>query len=244
MNLQIVKFLLKKTKKDYEKIAEEFSDTRQYLWEDLKEFNQYIQNGDTILDLGCGNGRLFELFNNKKINYFGIDNCEKLIEIAKEKYKLTKVNFFIEDALDLSFEDQKFDVIFCVAVFNHIPSKELRIKVLENIKRVLKKDGILIMTNWNLYQKKFFFFVIKNFFKKIIFYFSKTIMNLDFGDVFMPWKLKDEIIHRYYHAFTMRELSELFKKTGFKVIKKYYTQKHKKTNFWKGHNIIFIAKLF
>jgi len=242
MNLQTKKFLLKKVKEDYEKLAEIFNHTRKYLWEDFKEFKQYVKDGDVILDLGCGNGRVFELFNDKKINYFGVDNCEELIKKAKEKYQSPNAIFLVEDALNLSFENQKFDAIFCIAVLNHIPSKELRIKVLKNIKKVLKKDGILIMTNWNLYQKKYFPFIIKKFFLTIFSFFNLSKKKLDFGDLFIPWKSKNKIIKRYYHAFTIRELSNLFKQTGFRVIKKYYAQKGEKTNWQKGHNIVFIAK--
>ncbi|MBI4653196.1 methyltransferase domain-containing protein [Candidatus Kuenenbacteria bacterium] len=251
MDSQTAKFLLKKTKEDYAQIAEEFNHTRKYLWKDFEKLDQYVKDDDVVLDLGCGNGRLFELFNNKKINYFGIDNCPELIEKAKEKYQSSNAIFLIEDVLDLSFEDQKFDAIFWIAVLNHIPSKELRIKVLENIKRILKKEGILIMINWNFYQKKYFLLIVKNFFSTIFSFFNFSKKKLDFGDLFIPWKLtlnhkgsglEDKIISRYYHAFTTRELSKLFQQTGFKVIKKYYTKKGEKTNWWKGYNIIFVVK--
>lgn len=244
MNPQTAKFLLKKTKKDYAELAEIFSHTRKYLWKDLKEFDQYVKDGDTILDLGCGNGRLFELFNDKKVSYVGVDNCEELIKIAKEKYQSTSATFLVGDAVDLPFENEKFDAIFCIAILNHIPSKELRIKVLKDIKEILKKDGILIMTNWNFYQKNFFPLIIKSFFA------SFFLKKMDFGDLLIPWKLKDssrcgvdKIVHRYYHAFSMRELSRLFKQTGFEVIKKYYTQKGEITSWWKGYNIVFVIKI-
>jgi ubiquinone/menaquinone biosynthesis C-methylase UbiE len=242
MDLQTVKFLLKKTKEDYKQIAENFNHTRKYLWKDFEKLDQYVKDGDVILDLGCGNGRFFELFKTKKINYFGVDNCEELIKKAKEKYQSSIVTFLVKDILDLSFESQKFDAIFCIAIFHHIPSKELRIKVLENIKRILKKEGILIMMNWNFYQKKYFTLIIKNFFSTFFSFFNLSKKKLDFGDLFIPWKLKDRIILRYYHAFTTKELSKLFKQTGFKIIEKYYTKKGEKTNFWKGHNIVFVAK--
>ncbi|PKL72645.1 hypothetical protein CVV26_00015 [Candidatus Kuenenbacteria bacterium HGW-Kuenenbacteria-1] len=280
MNLQTINFLLKKTKKDYAELAEIFSHTRKYLWKDLKEFDQYIKDDDTILDLGCGNGRLFELFNNKKIDYIGIDNCEELIKIAKEKYQSTNATFLVGDAINLPFKNEKFNAIFCIAVLNHIPSKKLQIKVLKNIKKILKKDGVLIMTNWNFYQKKYFSLIIKSFFFSL---FSKAPLikslsqachgrirgflnklnplslpdihqkdlkeNLDFGDLLIPWKLKDssccgmnKIVHRYYHAFLIQELSQLFKQTGFEIIEKYYTKKGEKTNWWNGYNLVFVVK--
>lgn len=249
MNLQTAKFLLNKTKEDYECIAESFSHTRKYLWADFKEFEKYIQDKNYILDLGCGNGRLFEMFNNKKINYTGVDNCKKLIKEAKNKYSLLGASFLVADALDAPFGDQKFDAVFCIAVLNHIPSKELRIEFLKNAKKILKNNGILIMTNWNLYQKKYFMLVIKSFFIKIVSYliywlktFGLPARKLDFSDIFIPWKLKNKIIQRYYHAFTTRELFKLFEQTGFNVIQKYYTKNGKKINWWRGYNIVFICK--
>ncbi|MBU1349956.1 class I SAM-dependent methyltransferase, partial [Patescibacteria group bacterium] len=102
MNLQTAKFLLNKTKEDYECIAESFNHTRKYLWADFKEFKKYIQDKNCILDLGCGNGRLFEMFNNKKINYTGVDNCKGLIKEAKNKYSSLGESFLVADALDAS----------------------------------------------------------------------------------------------------------------------------------------------
>ncbi|PIX02803.1 SAM-dependent methyltransferase, partial [bacterium (Candidatus Gribaldobacteria) CG_4_8_14_3_um_filter_42_11] len=41
-----------------------------------------VKDGDKVLDVGCGNGRLVKAFENKKISYLGVDNSEKLIKLA------------------------------------------------------------------------------------------------------------------------------------------------------------------
>jgi SAM-dependent methyltransferase len=43
-----------------------------------------------------------------------------------------------------------FDVIFFIASFHHLDSFEKRKKVLSETKKLLKEDGIIFMTNWDL----------------------------------------------------------------------------------------------
>jgi len=49
------------SRQGYEKISHDFSQTRKVFWEELSFLKDYINNGDSILDLGCGNGRFLEL---------------------------------------------------------------------------------------------------------------------------------------------------------------------------------------
>ena len=185
----------------------------------------YIKKGDRILDLGCGNGRLFDLFRimgvQDKIEYVGIDGSEKFIEIAKQRYGNC---FQVADILNLPFSDNYFDTIWSIAVFHHIPSKELRLLALKEMKRVLKDKGRIIITCWNLYQKDYLSLLLRYFFRKI---FNKS--RLDFKDVFVPWGNSN--IKRYYHAFTKKELEELFKESGLGIIEsKFLRRNNKKTN--------------
>ena len=142
------------TRRNYNLIADDFSRTRRNLWPELSFLKEYVENGDKILDLGCGNGRLAELFKDKEIEYIGIDNSEKLIELAKNRYAAEKIRFIATDGVNLPFPENYFDKIFSIAVLHHIPSRELRLKFLSEARRVLKKDGIAVFTVWNLWQKK------------------------------------------------------------------------------------------
>ena len=198
------------TRRNYNLIADDFSRTRRNLWPELSFLKEYVENGDKILDLGCGNGRLAELFKDKEIEYVGIDNSEKLIELAKNRYATEKIRFIATDGVNLPFPDSYFNKIFSIAVLHHIPSRELRLKFLNEAQRVLKKDGIVVFTVWNLWQKKGIKFQIKFFFLKIL-----GLSRLDFRDVLMPYAAKNAKVLRYYHAFTKKELSNLFLKAGF-----------------------------
>jgi SAM-dependent methyltransferase len=229
MEREYAEYLLENTKEDYNLIAEDFSRTRYSVWSELGLFSKYINEKDKVLDLGCGNGRLLDLFKKKNIIYTGVDNSEKLIEIAK---KINPgANFFVADSLNLPFQDNYFDKIFCIAVLHHIPSVNLRRQFIKEAKRVLRPGGIFIITVWNLWPKC-------DTFKKIIKFSILKILRkkkLDFKDIFVPWQNR---INRYIHCFTKRELNKLIREAGLKV-KESGIFKRKET---KNYNIYLVAE--
>ncbi len=228
MKKEYAEIILKKTKENYNLTAEDFSRTRQTVWEELKFLFDYAENNDKILDLGCGNGRCLDFLKDKKIDYTGIDNSEELIKIARKKYP--QINFQVADALKLPFPDNSFDKVYSIAVLHHIPSGELRVQFLKEAKRVLKPGGVLILTVWKFHRKKELFCLIKYTILKLI---GKS--ELDFKDVFEPWQNK---INRYYHWFLGREMIILVKKAGF-ILEKSRIIKNQKGN---RRNIYVICK--
>ncbi len=207
MDKDYAQFLLEKTRNDYNAIAEDFSSTRRFVWLGLGPLYHYASPGDKVLDLGCGNGRLLQIFKNINIDYTGVDNSEKLIEIAKKTYP--GATFLAADALHLPFPSDHFDKIYSVAVLHHIPSQELRLKFLEESKRVLKPGGLLILTVWDLWRGRGWKLNLKFGILKLL-----RMSKVDFGDVFVPWAQKYQ---RYLHCFTKGELVNLAEKAGFKL---------------------------
>lgn len=221
MDPKYAQYLIQKTKEDFNKIAESFSESRKELWPELRELKKYIRDGEEVLDLGCGNGRLFEFFKDRVVEYIGVDFSEELIQKARKRYG---DYFKVANVQNLPFSDNYFDSVWSIAVFHHIPSRQLRLTVLGEIKRVLKKNSRVIMTCWDLYQPNYLKLLLKFTLIKL---FKKS--KLDFKDIFAPWKNTE--IQRYYHAFTKRELKKLFGKSGFRVEElKYLERNGKKTN--------------
>ena len=213
-------------RRNYEEISENFNLTRKKeIWPEIRQVADKIKDGDRVLDLGCGNGRLLEALKDKKIKYLGMDASESLIKKARLNYP--GYEFTVQDILDLKLEKiEKYNYIFCLAVLQHIPSQELRVEVLKEIKKLLIPGGEIVISNWNLWQsKKHFPLIVKNYFIKI---FGQS--KLDFGDLIFSWKNSrgEEISQRYYHAFTKNELRLLIKKAGLRI-KKIYSDNY---NYW------------
>lgn len=184
--------LLQKVKNDYLQIAEDFSTTRNYSWKEFEIFKKYLKKGQTVVDIGCGNGRLRSNLLNG-IKYIGVDNNQILLKEAK---KLHPIEQFIKgDLLKIPLKKEIADVTFCIATLHHIPSAGLRKKAVSELKRITKKNGLVMITTWNLWQKKYW----KSFLKTIF-------HEYEWNDVFIPWANK---VKRYYHAFTARELKKL-----------------------------------
>jgi ubiquinone/menaquinone biosynthesis C-methylase UbiE len=206
MEKEYAEYLLVKTRENYNLIADDFSRTRDEIWDEMFFlFENYLKAGDKVLDLGCGNGRWFKLFQTYSADYIGVDSSVKLIDIAQKNNPEAK--FKVEEGLNLSFPDNWFDKVYSIAVFHHIPSKEFRLKFLEEAKRVLKPGGTLILTVWKLKEQSYL--LIKYTILKLL---GKS--KLDFRDIFEPWGKKAE---RYYHCFSESELIDLVKKSGFKI---------------------------
>jgi len=219
MDKKTEKELLNIVCKNYEKIAEGFSKTREKkLWPELIKLLKEVKSGDKILDVGCGNGRLIKAFEDKKVDYLGVELSPKLIEFARKNNP--KHKFVVGDMLNLrSFSEYDFDYVTSIAVLHHVPGKRLQIDALRQIRNKIKNDGKIILTVWNLWENKkykkmiFKFFLLKLFKKH----------KMDFGDIVFDWrKNKDEFLSpRYYHAFRKSELKNIVKKSGLKIEKMY-----------------------
>jgi ubiquinone/menaquinone biosynthesis C-methylase UbiE len=222
--------LLGKVVSDYEKMAIHFSRTRRLPWRELTFIKKFVSPGDFVLDLGCGNGRLFQLFSDLNISYVGLDVSAALIEEAQKTYVRQGAQFIISDALKLPFNSASFDVVFSIALLHHIPSWEYRCQLVKEVYRVLKESGLFFVSVWNLWQVRYLRFVLKSFLAKFFF-----VSDLDFRDVFIPWKSTDGrvIVRRYCHAFTRSELKKLFKLADFREIETGYTiRNHQRTNIY------------
>lgn len=231
MDKSTKKKLLDLVRLNYNDIADSFDKTRKKpLWPELNKLTEAVKEGESVMDVGCGNGRLLYGLKDKNISYLGVDFSSELVERARSNFPEHK--FREGDILDLGkIEEVGFDHVFCVAVLHHIPGFDLRVQALQQLKNKVKKDGRIVVTVWNLWQRPRFRKLIFRYF--LLKLFKKN--NMDFGDVIFEWKgeNKDQVVKkRYYHAFTKRELKKIVRKSGLRL------QELKKD----GHNYYLILK--
>ena len=219
---------MEKTKKDYNFLAENYDRTRSFIPEDIKKLAELVQAKEKILDSGCANGRLYEILKEKKIDYYGIDISENLIKIAQNKYPEAK--FQVANALNLPFQDNFFDKVFSISVLHNIPSKEFKIQYLQEIKRVLKPNGFLILRVWDFWKRREGWQIfLKYTLLKLI---GKS--KLDFFDIFLPWKNSNGniLVQRYFHCFKKKGIEKLIKEVGFKIKESWREGKDPRTNIY------------
>ena len=115
-------------------------------WEKVVVEKYFTNNGNNLLDIGCGTGR--EAMALAKLGYkvLGIDISEKEIEIAKEEAKKEKleIEYKLCNGINLEFDKDYFDyVIIWAQTLGNIYERKNRLKILAEAKRVLKNNGIL-----------------------------------------------------------------------------------------------------
>jgi len=102
------------------------------------------KEGDQILDIGCGVGRLTEAIAKEGAKVTGLDISQYAIEQAKITYKNHKqLEFICKNALEIEY-NKYFDKAFCFHNIEHFPIDDARI-LLRKIYNALKNDGTLVL---------------------------------------------------------------------------------------------------
>ncbi|MEG0853147.1 MAG: class I SAM-dependent methyltransferase [Angelakisella sp.] len=100
-----------------------------------------VQDGDSVLDVACGNGFLLgELTKKASIHAFGVDLSEKMIAAAKTRHP--DCTFAVNACVPLPFEENCMDAITVSCAFHHFEDPGA---FACECMRVLKKDGKVYM---------------------------------------------------------------------------------------------------
>ncbi|MDD5552200.1 MAG: class I SAM-dependent methyltransferase [Candidatus Pacebacteria bacterium] len=108
--------------------------------------NKLDLRNKNILDIGCYDGTFLSLIENRNNNFYGIDANDYAVRKAKEKGINVK-KFFFNDESKIPFENNFFDLIIAGEIIEHIYDTDF---FLDEIYRLLKKDGFLILSTPNL----------------------------------------------------------------------------------------------
>jgi len=105
-----------------------------------------------VLELACGTGYFTEAIAKNSNHVFATDLSDELLGNAKKRLLNTKdITFQKENCYSTSFETEKFDTVFMANLIHVIEDPS---KVLQECFRVLKEDGLLIVTSFTNFGMK------------------------------------------------------------------------------------------
>jgi SAM-dependent methyltransferase len=130
------------------RLEKRFVNRRKKAEGNIKKIQERLQKLDTnnlkdALEIGCGIGLVSAyLADHYGMNVYGTDFDPEEIQIAKQlNHEGNKLRYQVEDAANLSFAENRFDLVVSQNVFHHMPNWEQANK---EIYRVLRPNGYLI----------------------------------------------------------------------------------------------------
>lgn len=223
--------------KMYDEMGTHFSRTREKRygegesanWPVTDTYLQKLVEGQAVLDVGCGNGRLVSGLP-EGVHYTGFDFSETLLSEAQKLYPAHEFLYgnVVEPAIWKSLGT--YEAIFCVAVLHHIPHHEQQLFVLKEMRCHLAHGGFLYLTVWNLWQERYLTHHLH----------SAKLKQKDAKWVQIPFMKKWE---RFCVAFDMRSLMELMIEAGWDVEEIYYADREgERSDIMRGQNLVVVAR--
>lgn len=115
----------------------------------LKSYSSKKTKDLVCLDIGCSVGTISRTLAPHFKKIIGIDIDKPGIKAAGKNNAFHNLSFKLNDVLNLSFKDNYFDVVICNNVYEHVPDP---FKMMDEIRRVLKKSGVCYFAATNKYM--------------------------------------------------------------------------------------------
>ncbi|MDZ5610372.1 class I SAM-dependent methyltransferase [Bacillus pseudomycoides] len=180
----------------------------------LDLFSKYVNKDATLLDYGCGYGRtLLELKEQQFTNLYGVDFSEEMIKRAKSNDMA--IDFNIIKSGKLPFQDNFFDTVLLFAVLTCVYQNQEQDSILNEIKRVLKPEGIIYINDFLLNEDE----RNKTRYKQYV----------DKYDTYGVFELSDGAILRHHNEKRVKEWTNTFEKLEYEKVE-YVTMNGNRSN--------------
>jgi SAM-dependent methyltransferase len=110
---------------------------------ELADFLKLIPKRSTVLDIGCGSGRVTKFLTDHDLNVVGIDISRNMLKLAKQK--APGAEFYRQDMRKLDFPKESFDGALALYSIIHVPRK-YHSGIFKKIYRALKPKGIALIS--------------------------------------------------------------------------------------------------
>jgi SAM-dependent methyltransferase len=225
MNSGTAERLIALNRQFYSEHGRDFSETRGRLQPGVLRLLDTLDVYEAILDLGCGNGELARTLSRRGHHgsYLGLDFSVPLLNESKREAFAFPVNFLETDLTEFPavseqlLVSEKWSLVTAFSVLHHIPSLELRLNIVKKVHKLLKKDGLFVLSNWQFLNSPRLKARIQPW--KLI---GLTPQNVDSNDFLLDWKRGSNGL-RYVHHFDEYELAELAKASIFEIVETFYS---------------------
>src|SRR3972149_9713247 len=136
------------------------------------------EKGSKILDVATGTGKQAFAFAEKGYDVTAIDLAEAMLKVANKKNRYKNVNFQVTDATNLPFEDHSFDVASVSFALHDMPLT-IREKVLKEMVRVTKPEGMIVIVDYALPRNRIGRFLIYHFVRLYEYEYYSRFMEAD-----------------------------------------------------------------
>ncbi|MFA6089581.1 MAG: methyltransferase domain-containing protein [Candidatus Woesearchaeota archaeon] len=115
-----------------------------------------LKKEDYFLDLACGTGKVLKYASKKTKKLYGCDFSDKMLTVCKKRNKNINVELKLCDiTTKLPYKNNTFDKINFSVTLGMINTEYYK-KVFSEIKRVLKKDGKIVITEYTTKKRNIF----------------------------------------------------------------------------------------
>jgi len=145
---------------------------------------QELVKGKTVLDIASGSGYGTKILAETAKKVYGVEIDKKSVEYAQNKYGASNIEFKVGDGENIPLPNESVDVVITYETIEHIKNYK---KFVEEMSRVLKKDGLAIVSTPNdlefaegnhfhlhEFAEKELNYLLKNKFKNIKSYYQAT----------------------------------------------------------------------
>ncbi len=228
MQSEIAQKLLDLNGQFYQTFARSFAATRRRIQPGVRRILDGLPAQGHWLDIGCGSGALAAAWaqSGRLGSYLGLDFSAGLLDEARSTTAgLETASRGIQFAqVDLAAPNwaaplagRAFDAVLAFAVLHHLPGAELRRRVIADVAGLLPAGGRFIHSHWQFHHSE-------KLIQRVLPW--KTVglddSMLEPGDKLLDWRHPQsdrpgEHGLRYVHLFSIAELAELARETGFGV---------------------------
>lgn len=126
-----------------------FTRHKAWLIEELLKRTDRNAASMSLLDVGCGVGKIHGLLKGKLREVAGADVSAESIRVAAKEYN--EFEYRTYDGQHLPYEDKSFDMAMAICVFHHIPPSQWQ-QVANEMIRVVNDNGLILIIEHNPYN--------------------------------------------------------------------------------------------